>query len=376
MWGALVVGVSAVHAGHLNGVLLAGLALIPLVAFELVAGLPARNPDAPARAPLGRTGVRGDGHAGAGRRARASRSRFRRRRIRCACAACAPDIRARERWALAGVDLDLEPGQARGRRGPERRRQVDARGGAAAVPRLRAGLGHARRRGDRRSRRRCSAGGSSGWSPRTPTCSTARSRRTCGWPDARRATDQLRAALAAVRLLDWAEGLPEGLGTEVGERGRADVGRPTPAPGDRQGPARRLSRARPRRARRAPGHADRGCDRRRPAGDHAREGDSADHPPARRAAGGRRGAGARSRPGDRARHATPSSSPAAGAMRRCGSGRTARPPSGRLCALHEPREVFLARFDAGPHRDEPSRDLVHRDRALVPGLARRTRSAT
>ena len=31
--------------------------------------------------------------------------------------------------------------------------------------------------------------------------------------------DQLREALAAVRLLDWAEELPEGLGTEVGERG-------------------------------------------------------------------------------------------------------------------------------------------------------------
>jgi thiol reductant ABC exporter CydC subunit len=40
MWGALAVGVSAVHAGHLEGVLLAGIALIPLVAFELVTGLP------------------------------------------------------------------------------------------------------------------------------------------------------------------------------------------------------------------------------------------------------------------------------------------------------------------------------------------------
>ena len=40
MWGALLVGVSAVHAGRMHGVLLAGLALIPLVAFELVSGLP------------------------------------------------------------------------------------------------------------------------------------------------------------------------------------------------------------------------------------------------------------------------------------------------------------------------------------------------
>jgi ATP-binding cassette subfamily C protein CydC len=41
MWGALLVGVAAVRAGHLDGVLLAGIALIPLVAFELISGLPA-----------------------------------------------------------------------------------------------------------------------------------------------------------------------------------------------------------------------------------------------------------------------------------------------------------------------------------------------
>ena len=41
MWGGLLLGVSAVHAGSLNGVWLAAIALIPLVAFELVAPLPA-----------------------------------------------------------------------------------------------------------------------------------------------------------------------------------------------------------------------------------------------------------------------------------------------------------------------------------------------
>jgi thiol reductant ABC exporter CydC subunit len=41
MWGTLLVGVEAVRDGRLDGVLLAGLALIPLVALELVAGLPA-----------------------------------------------------------------------------------------------------------------------------------------------------------------------------------------------------------------------------------------------------------------------------------------------------------------------------------------------
>src|ERR1700689_353258 len=39
MWGALMVGVAAVHSGRMNGVLLAGVALIPLVAFELVTDL-------------------------------------------------------------------------------------------------------------------------------------------------------------------------------------------------------------------------------------------------------------------------------------------------------------------------------------------------
>ncbi len=41
MWGSLLVGVAAVADGSLDPVLLAGLALIPLVAFELVSGLPA-----------------------------------------------------------------------------------------------------------------------------------------------------------------------------------------------------------------------------------------------------------------------------------------------------------------------------------------------
>jgi thiol reductant ABC exporter CydC subunit len=40
MWGALVAGVVAVHAGTLNGVLLAVIALVPLAAFELVTDLP------------------------------------------------------------------------------------------------------------------------------------------------------------------------------------------------------------------------------------------------------------------------------------------------------------------------------------------------
>ncbi len=40
-WGALALGVRATHGGHLDGALLAVLALVPLAAFELVAPLPA-----------------------------------------------------------------------------------------------------------------------------------------------------------------------------------------------------------------------------------------------------------------------------------------------------------------------------------------------
>jgi len=40
MWGALLVGVSAVRSGEMDGVLLAVIALIPLAAFELIAPLP------------------------------------------------------------------------------------------------------------------------------------------------------------------------------------------------------------------------------------------------------------------------------------------------------------------------------------------------
>ncbi len=153
MWGALAVGVSAVHAGRLEGVLLAGIALIPLVAFELVTGAAGRDADAPARTPLGRAGVRGDGYAAARAGARAP-GRARRR------ATCSES--ARPALLLPGPDAPgarrrgprSEPRPARGGGRTERRRQVDARRGTAALPPLRGRLGHARWRGARRARRR------------------------------------------------------------------------------------------------------------------------------------------------------------------------------------------------------------------------------
>ena len=110
MWGSLAVGVAAVASGRLHGVLLAGLALIPLAAVELVSGLPdatraladvrrsTERLDAVMRAPAP---VVGPAHPlalpAAGRRAIAVRG------LRCRHP-------GQLGWALDGVDLDLAPG--------------------------------------------------------------------------------------------------------------------------------------------------------------------------------------------------------------------------------------------------------------------------
>jgi thiol reductant ABC exporter CydC subunit len=111
MWGALVVGIVAVHAGTLNGVLLAVLALVPLAAFELVTDLPTATqtlqrvrrsatrtleviharppvvePADPRPTPVG------------------SRAALRARGLRARYGEAGP-------WVLDGLDLDLEPGQ-------------------------------------------------------------------------------------------------------------------------------------------------------------------------------------------------------------------------------------------------------------------------
>ena len=64
MWGSLVLGVGAVADGRTHGVLLAGLALVPLAAFELISAAAGRDAVAAGRAPLERTA----GGAARGRR--------------------------------------------------------------------------------------------------------------------------------------------------------------------------------------------------------------------------------------------------------------------------------------------------------------------
>jgi thiol reductant ABC exporter CydC subunit len=219
MWGALLVGVAAVRAGQLDGVLLAGMALIPLVAFELVAGLPAaaqalqRVRQAAARVfevmdtppPVAEPVV-----------PVVLLSRPHTLEVR--------DLRAgypgSERWALCGIDLDLRPG-----------RRVAVVGPSGAGKSTLAGV----------LLRFLSYEGPPGSvtldGVQISDLDGDACRRVVGLvaQDAhifdstleenlrlarREATrEELQTALANVRLLDWAQRLPAGLATEVGERG-------------------------------------------------------------------------------------------------------------------------------------------------------------
>jgi thiol reductant ABC exporter CydC subunit len=217
MWGALLVGVAAVHAGRLDGVLLAGLALIPLVAFELVTGLPTAtqtlqrvrrsaarvfevmDTPAPVGEPAHPLALPPPPHA------------LHVRGVRFTYPGAA-------RPALAGIDLDLSPG-----------RRVAVVGGSGAGKSTLAGV---------LLRFLAHDGGSvtldgvelaelDGDQCRTVIGlvsqdahvfdSTLEENLRLARREA--SIDELRAALAAVLLLDWTEQLPAGLRTEVGERG-------------------------------------------------------------------------------------------------------------------------------------------------------------
>jgi thiol reductant ABC exporter CydC subunit len=217
MWGALLVGVSAVHAGRMNGVLLAGIALVPLVAFELVAVLPSATqtlqrvrrsaarvfevidtvapvvePPQPRPLPRGPHAL----HA-------------RRLSVR---------YPGSTRLALAGLELDLRPGRRVALIGPSGAgkttlaavalRFLPYEGGSVALN----GVEIAELAGDdcRRVVGLVSQDAHVFDSTLEENLRLAR----------RDATgEQLREALASVRLLDWAERLPAGMATELGERG-------------------------------------------------------------------------------------------------------------------------------------------------------------
>ncbi len=112
-WGALALGVRATHGGHLDGALLAVLALVPVAAFELVAPLPAATQAFQrSRAAAGRVFAATDARAPVDE-PEAPR--------RIPGAAGGPhSLRLRSVWAgypgtdravLRGVDLDLAPGR-------------------------------------------------------------------------------------------------------------------------------------------------------------------------------------------------------------------------------------------------------------------------
>ena len=213
---------AAVRSGALGGVALAVVVLVPIAAHELVAGLapaaqhlarlrsmadrlgavldrpdPVADPDEPVALPPGPYGLRiRDLHA-----------RYR---------ADGPDV-------LAGVDLVLRPGERALVTGPSGSgkstlaavllRFLDPIAGSVEIVDPDRGGRHPN--AGRRRRR----GASSGCARRTPTSSTRRSRRTSASPGPARPTTRCATALAQAHLLDWVDGLPDGLATFVGEQG-------------------------------------------------------------------------------------------------------------------------------------------------------------
>jgi thiol reductant ABC exporter CydC subunit len=217
MWGALIVGVSAVRSGQLNGVLLAGLALIPLVAFELVTGLPGATQTLqrvrrsaarvlevletppPVEEPTGPVAVPSPPFV---------------LRVR--------DLRYRypgdTRWALDGVDLDLGPGRrvaVVGLSGAGKStlagvllRFLPYESGSVTLD----GVELTDLDGDEYRRVVGLVAQDAHVFDSTLEENLRLARREAS-------DDELSHALAGSRLLDWTEELPGGLSTEVGERG-------------------------------------------------------------------------------------------------------------------------------------------------------------
>jgi thiol reductant ABC exporter CydC subunit len=217
MWGALVVGVSAVHAGRLEGVLLAGIALIPLVAFELVTGLPA---------------------------ATQTLQRVRRSAARVfevmetpppvlepthplALSAAPHTLRIRDlrfsypgedRWALAGVDLDLSPGRRVAVVGPSGAGKSTLAGVLLRFLPYESGsvtlddVEIAALDGDQYRR-------VVGLVSQDAHIFDSTLEENLRLAKREASTEEIEGSLADTRLLDWTRELPRGLATEVGERG-------------------------------------------------------------------------------------------------------------------------------------------------------------
>ena len=219
MWGALVVGVSAVHAGRLEGVLLAGIALIPLVAFELVTGLPSATQTLQrVRRSAARVFEVMDTPPPVAEPAHPVALARRGAHMPCGCAALRYSYPGQTRRALDGVDLDLSSGRRVAVVGPSGAgkstlaavllRFLPYEGGSVTLD----GVELAELDGDV-SRR---VVGLVAQDAHLFDSTLEENLRLAK----REATErELDAALDAARLLDWTRELPAGLQTEVGERG-------------------------------------------------------------------------------------------------------------------------------------------------------------
>ena len=146
-----------------------------------------------------------------------------------------PERRPRCRWPpledVATLDRTENAPVLRGRR-LHRRARPDGRAGRpvrrrqvhhvdAGLPGLRRhrgrGAGSAASTCATRRSTRCAT--PSAWSPRTRTCSTRPSRRTCGMPRPDATDDEMWAALRGAQVEELVRALPDGLDTVVGERG-------------------------------------------------------------------------------------------------------------------------------------------------------------
>ncbi len=234
MWGALLVGVSAVRDGGLDGVLLAGIALIPLVAFELVAGLPAATQTLQrVRRSAARVFEAIDAEPPVAEPAhpvaldRLTDARPRENGVASSPRAAGHVLRVRdlagsypgeERAALTGVDLDLSPGRRVAVVGPSGAGKSTLAGvlmrflpyseGTVTLDGVEiADLDSDEYRG---------VVGLVGQDTHLFDTTLEENLRL-----ARRDAppERLRSALAEARLLEWVDGLPDGLQTEVGERG-------------------------------------------------------------------------------------------------------------------------------------------------------------
>jgi ABC-type transport system involved in cytochrome bd biosynthesis fused ATPase/permease subunit len=213
MWGGLVVGISAERSGHLNGVLLAVIALIPLSAFELVSGLPGATQtlqrvrrsaarvleviDSPVavRESLDPVAV---GPAPHTVRVRGLRARY----------------LNRAEWALDGVDLDLTPGRRVAVVGPSGAGKstlaavllgfLPYQQGSVTLD----GVELAELDGDQYRRVIGLVAQDAHIFDNTLEENLRLARREA-------TEDQLRGVLDRVRLLDWAAGLPRGLATAL-----------------------------------------------------------------------------------------------------------------------------------------------------------------